>query len=164
MSELLAVIDGELAARVRADKSGRLSLEYESGWRRLRTSHSLSLSMPLSGATCPHRPVWAYLWNLLPEDPNVLRRWGRQYQVSPANPFKLLAHVGADVPGAAQFIPPEGLQEIRSTKKPAIEWIGISELAERLRQLSADAAAVRRLSDIGRVSLPGAQAKSAYFW
>ncbi len=34
----------------------------------------------------------------------MLRRWGQQYHVSAANPFKLLANVGADVPGAAQFI------------------------------------------------------------
>jgi len=40
----------------------------------------------------------------------------------------------------------------------------IDELAERLRQLRADIAAVRRPGDIGKMSLPGAQAKTAYYW
>jgi serine/threonine-protein kinase HipA len=35
---------------------------------------------------------------------------------------------------------------------------------ERLRELRADIAAVRRPGDIGKMSLPGAQAKTAYYW
>jgi len=120
--------------------------------------------MPLAQITYPHKPVLSYLWNLLPENPNVLQRWGQQYHVSAANPFKLLAQVGADVPGATQFIPPERLEEIQSAQQPTIEWMTIDELAERLRQLRADIAAVRRPGDIGKMSLPGAQAKTAYYW
>ena len=120
--------------------------------------------MPLAQITYPHKPVLSYLWNLLPENPNVLQRWGQQYHVSAANPFKLLAHVGADVPGAPQFIPPERLEEIQSAQQPTIDWMTIDELAERLRQLRADIAAVRRPGDIGKMSLPGAQAKTAYYW
>src|SRR5256884_544991 len=103
----------ELLGRVRADEAGRLSLDYEASWIESPHGHSLSVSMPLAQITYPHKPVLSYLWNLLPENPNVLQRWGQQYHVSGANPFKLLAHVGADLPGAAQFIPPERLEEIQ---------------------------------------------------
>lgn len=164
MSELLILIEGNLIGRVRADKAGRLSLNYEARWLESPQGHSLSVSMPLAQITYPHKPVLSYLWNLLPENPNVLRRWGQQYHVSAANPFKLLANVGADVPGAAQFIPPERLEEIQSAQQPTIEWMTIDELAERLRQLRADIAAVRRPGDIGKLSLPGAQAKTAFYW
>ena len=164
MSELLIMIDGNLIGRVRADKAGRLSLDYEARWLESPHGHSLSVSMPLAQITYPHKPVLSYLWNLLPENPNVLQRWGQQYHVSAANPFKLLAQVGADVPGATQFIPPERLEEIQSAQQPTIEWMTIDELAERLRQLRADIAAVRRPGDIGKMSLPGAQAKTAYYW
>src|SRR5882757_1174506 len=164
MSELLIMIEGSLIARVRAEKASRLSLDYEAGWRESPQGHSLSVSMPLAQITYPHKPVLSYLWNLLPENPNVLQRWGQQYHVSAANPFRLLAHVGADVPGAAQFIPPERLEEIQSAQQPTIDWMTIDELAERLRQLRADIAAVRRPGDIGKMSLPGAQAKTAYYW
>jgi len=164
MSELLIMIEGNLIGRVRADKAGRLSLDYEAGWRDSPQGHSLSVSMPLAQITYMHKPVLSYLWNLLPENPNVLQRWGQQYHVSAANPFKLLANVGADVPGAAQFIPPERLEEIQSARQPTIVWMTIDELGERLQQLRADIAAVRRPGDIGKMSLPGAQAKTAYYW
>lgn len=163
MSELLAVIEGEVIGRLVADRAGRVAFTYDEKWLEAERAHSLSVSMPLAKIVYPQRAVLPYLWNLLPENPNVLQRWGQQYHVSPANPFKLLAHVGADVPGAAQFIPSELLGEIQSDR-PAIDWMTIDELAERLRQLRADVSAVRRPGDIGKMSLPGAQAKTAFYW
>jgi serine/threonine-protein kinase HipA len=164
VSELLVLIEGELAGRVVAEKSGRLSLSYEKAWRDSPQSYSLSVSMPLAAIIYPQKSIWPYLWNLLPENPNVLQRWAQQYHVSAGNPFKLLAYVGADVPGAAQFIAPRERAELQSQKKPAIDWISIDELRERLRQLRDDISAVRRAGDIGRMSLPGAQAKTAFYW
>jgi serine/threonine-protein kinase HipA len=164
VSELLILIEGRLAGRVHADKNGRLSLTYEDAWRASPQGYSLSVSMPLADITYPQKSVWPNLWNLLPENPNVLQRWAQQYHVSAGNPFKLLAHVGADVPGAAQFIPPERLTEIQSEQHPTIEWISTDELRERLSQLRADVSAVRRPGDIGKISLPGAQAKTAFYW
>jgi serine/threonine-protein kinase HipA len=164
VNELLVLIEGEVAGCVLVDKAGRLTLRYEKIWRELPQSHSLSVSMPLAEITYPHRSVWPYLWNLLPENPNVLQRWAQQYHVSAGNPFKLLAHVGADVPGAAQFIPTERRAELQSEQHPTIEWISLDELRERLSQLRADISAVRRPGDVGKMSLPGAQAKTAFYW
>ncbi len=164
MSELLLLIEGELAGRVLADKSGRLSLTYEEAWRESPQSYSVSVTMPRAEIAYPRKSVWPYLWNLLPENPNVLQRWAQQYHVSAGNPFKLLAHVGADVPGAAQFITPEQRVEVQSQQKPAIDWISVDELRARLNQLRDDSSALRRPGDIGRMSLPGAQAKTAFYW
>lgn len=164
MSELQFLIDGQLAGRVLADKAGRLSLSYDKAWRESPQGYSLSVTMPLAESAYPHKSVWSYLWNLLPENPNVLQRWAQQYHVSAANPFKLLAHVGADVPGAAQFISPERRAEIQSEQHFIVEWISMDELRERLIQLRADISAVRRSNDIGKMSLPGAQAKTAFYW
>ena len=164
MSELLIPIEGESVGRVSAGKAGRLTLQYESSWRESAQGYSLSVSMPLAQITYPHRLVHAYLWNLLPENPNVLRRWGQQYHVSAASPFKLLANVGADVPGAAQFIEPGRLEAIQAAQQPTIDWMSMDELAQRLRQLREDFSAVRRPGDIGKMSLPGAQAKTAFCW
>ena len=120
--------------------------------------------MPLGNISYLHNKVSPYLWNLLPENPNILQRWGQQYHVSAANPFKLLGFVGADVPGAAQFYPPADLGAVQAQQKPSIDWISLDELSQRLLQLRADAAAVRRPGDVGKMSLPGAQAKSAFCW
>jgi HipA-like protein len=53
--------------------------------------------MRLAAITYSHRAVWPYLCNLLPENPTILQRWGQQFHVSSASPFKLLKFVGADV-------------------------------------------------------------------
>jgi len=164
MSELEVVIEGDLIGRVRMNKAGRLSFDYESGWRDSRNGYSLSVSMRLADITYSHGAVWPYLWNLLPENPNILQRWGQQFHVSSSNPFKLLTFVGADVPGAAQFLPASAFAAVRDQPAPSIDWISLDELAQRLGQLRLDAAAVRRPGDRGKMSLPGAQAKTAFCW
>ena len=55
MSELLILIEGELAGRVLGDKSGRLSLSYEKTWRESPQSYSLSVNMPLADFTSTSR-------------------------------------------------------------------------------------------------------------
>ena len=158
------LVDGRRAGRILADRHGRLSLIYEPDWLEDDQAFSLSVSMPMGNVIYPHRMITPYLWNLLPENPNVLTRWARQYHVSAANPFKLLTYVGTDVPGAAQFIPPEQLEAIASEHAPHIDWLSEADLRERLQQLREDISAVRRPGDIGKLSLPGAQAKTAFYW
>jgi serine/threonine-protein kinase HipA len=164
MSELEVLIEGDLVARIRMNKAGRLSFDYEPGWRDSTIGYSLSVNMPLAKITYSHKAVWPYLWNLLPENPNVLQRWGQQFHISASSPFKLLGFVGADVPGAAQFFPPTALKAVQSQQTPSIDWISVHELAQRLAQLRSDVAAVRRPGDKGKMSLPGAQAKTAFCW
>src|SRR3984885_14287195 len=164
MSELEAVIEGDLIGRVRINKAGPLSFEYESAWRYSRSGYSLSVNMRLADITYSHSAVWPYLWNLLPENPNILQRWSQQFHVSSSSPFKLLKFVGADVPGAAQFFPPAAYAAVRAQHTPSIDWISLDELAQRLAQLRSDVAAVRRPGDRGKMSLPGAQAKTAFCW
>jgi serine/threonine-protein kinase HipA len=162
MSELEVLVEGELAGRIEMNKAGSLSLDYEPSWRDSPSSYSLSVSMPLAEITYSHRAVWPYLWNLLPENPNILQRWSQQFHVSANSPFKLLQFVGADVPGAAQFFPPDALAAVQAQQTPSIDWIGLDELAERLTELRSDVSAVRRPGDRGKMSLPGAQAKTAF--
>jgi serine/threonine-protein kinase HipA len=164
MSELEVVIEGDLIGRVRINKAGRLSFDYESGWRDSSNGYSLSVNMRLADIAYSHSAVWPYLWNLLPENPNILQRWGQQFHVSSSSPFKLLECVGADVPGAAQFLPPAVFAAVCAQHTPSIDWIDLDELAQRLEQLRSDIAAVRRPGDRGKMSLPGAQAKTAFCW
>jgi serine/threonine-protein kinase HipA len=164
MSELLAIIGTRLLGSVHSGDGGRLSFQYDGGWLQSSDAHSLSVSMRLARITYPQRVVYSYLWNLLPENPNVLARWAAQYKVSQNNPFAFLMHVGADVPGAAQFIPPERLAEIQAEQQPNIDWLTDEELAARLRELRHDISAMRKSDDIGKMSLPGAQAKTGFYW
>src|SRR5713226_3717306 len=52
--ELLVMIEGSLMGRVRADKAGGLSLDYEASWRESPQGHSLSVSMPLAQQLIKH--------------------------------------------------------------------------------------------------------------
>lgn len=61
MSELLAVIEGEVIGRLTADRAGRLSFAYENTWLEADTAHSLSVSMPLAKIVYPQRTVLPYL-------------------------------------------------------------------------------------------------------
>jgi HipA-like protein len=79
MSEIDVLIEGKLIGRVRMNKAGRLSFDYEPRWRDSPGGYSLSASMPLASITYSHNLVSPYLWNLLPENPNVLQRWGNNF-------------------------------------------------------------------------------------
>jgi serine/threonine-protein kinase HipA len=164
MSELLALVDGELLGRVRSDRHGLLTFEYEPTWLNLDHAFPLSVSMPLAPQMYRQQIIRPFLWNLLPENTHVLDRWGQQFQVSPNNPFKLLMNVGEDVPGAAQFVSPERFLEFCGEVSPAIAWISHAELIERMQRLRGDYAAFRLPDDRGRMSLPGAQAKTAMYF
>jgi len=76
MSELDVLIEGKLIGRVRMNKAGRLSFDYEPRWRDSPRGYSLSVSMPLANITYSHNLVSPYLWNLLPENPNILAATG----------------------------------------------------------------------------------------
>lgn len=65
--------------------------------------------------------------------------------------------------GAAQLIPPDREEEFRAARHPTIQWMSPQELEDRLRQLREDISAVRRPGDPGKMSLPGAQAKTAFY-
>lgn len=131
MTELQVLIEDQLVGAIDADRGGggRLTFKYEAHWLESEQRYPLTLAMPLADIEYRHRAVFSYLWNLLPENPAVLQRWAQQFHVSAANPAKLLAHVGEDVPGAAQFVPPERLDEIRHERKPAIHWMTADEVA-----------------------------------
>ena len=118
-------------------------------------------SMPLAAAEHPHGAIDPFIWGLLPDNEHVLAAWGRRFQVSPRNPFALVAHVGEDCPGAVQFVRPERLEAATRNGPPEVDWLTEAQVAERLRRLRIDIAAWRSPGDVGQFSLAGAQPKTA---
>lgn len=159
MTEALVVLlDGEVAGRVERD-GDRLSLRYDDAWVARDDAYPLSLSLPLAATHHGHEPIEAFLWGLLPDNELVLERWGRRFQVSPRNPFRLLAHVGEDCAGAVQLVPPERVASELAAS--GVEWLTHDEVAARLRVLRDDHSATRLARDAGQFSLAGAQPKIA---
>jgi serine/threonine-protein kinase HipA len=162
--DLVVVLAGREIGRVLRDNRGRLTFVYAEDWRQTRGAYPLSLSMPLAAAEHGHKPVEAFLWNLLPDNEAVLARWGQRFQVSPRNPFALLSHVGEDCAGAVQFILPDGLDAVIGAGPATVEWLEDKDIAQRLRALREDRTSWRSQGDIGQFSLAGAQPKTALLY
>src|SRR5271155_1657070 len=122
-AELVAVLNGREIGRVARDSRGRLTFTYADDWRQAPAAYPLSLSMPLAATQHSHKPVEAFLWNLLPDNEAVLARWGQRFQVSPRNPFALLSHVGEDCAGAVQFVRPDRLDAVMGAGPATVEWL-----------------------------------------
>jgi serine/threonine-protein kinase HipA len=163
-TQLIALANGREMGTI-TYRNARVSLVYDELWRQDPNSYPLSLSMPLASAQHGHSRIEPFLWGLLPDNDRVLETWGRRFQVSPRNPFRLIANVGEDCAGAVQFVRPERLEPLRT--EPAareVEWLTEDDLAERLRTLRADHAAWRTATDTGQFSLAGAQPKTALLY
>lgn len=102
MKELVALLDNREVGSVILDRN-RLTFVYDDGWRSAPGAYPLSLSMPLAAREHSHSAIESFLWGLLPDNEFILARWAQKFQVSPRNPFALLAHVGEDCAGAVQF-------------------------------------------------------------
>jgi len=160
-NHLIALLDGREVGAVHY-KDSRLSFSYSETWRNDPNAYPLSLSMPLGSATHGHARIEAFLWGLLPDNDRVLQNWGKRFQVSPKNVFRLLAHVGEDCAGAVQFVTPERLPTlVAEPTAREVQWLTEDDVAERLRTLRADHSAWRTASDTGQFSLAGAQPKTA---
>jgi serine/threonine-protein kinase HipA len=117
--------------------------------------------MPLARAEHSHDAISAFLWGLLPDNERTLSRWAQRFQVSPSNVFGLIAHVGEDCAGAAQFVREARLDELGGPGAWGVDWLGEAEVGARLRELREDPTAWRSVRDSGQFSLAGAQPKTA---
>jgi serine/threonine-protein kinase HipA len=155
---LTALIGGQHAAAV-SQRQGQLELTYGDAWRSDPTATPVSLSMPLTSASHDDAVVRAFLWGLLPDNEDVLERWGREHHVSARNPFALLGHVGEDCAGAIQLVTTDRV-DAALAGDGGIDWMDDSDVAGRLRGLRRDPTAWH-LTTAGQFSLAGAQAKTA---
>lgn len=164
MTELGVFINADLVAVVEQQRSGDLVLTYERSWRERDDSYPLSLSMPLARQAHGDEVVRPFMEGLLPDNHNVLDRWARKFQVSPRNPFALLAHMGEDCAGAVQFVPPGRYDAVSNPRDDEVEWLTEEGVAERLRDLVERHGTGRLAGDHGQFSLAGAQPKTALLY
>jgi serine/threonine-protein kinase HipA len=159
--ELVVLLNGNEAGRLRNDARGRLIFVYDGKWRTADGAYPLSLSMPLAAEEHGQAVVQSFLWGLLPDNDRVLDRWAKKFQVSARNVFALISHVGEDCAGAVQFVKPERLEALRSGEDDKVEWLDEPAVAKRLQALREDHAAWRLPRDTGQFSLAGIQPKTA---
>jgi serine/threonine-protein kinase HipA len=139
-------------------RGGRLSFEYDAAYAARPGATPLSVSMPLGVRTHTDARIAPWLEGLLPDNPDVVRRWATRFGVKPSPVAILGTPVGEDCAGAVRFT---GATAEGSPRASGVRWLKTSEIEERLRALRADAASWLGAAGTGQFSLAGAQAKTA---
>lgn len=151
---LIVLMEGRRMGVV-VQKNGRLGFRYDDAWSAQDTP--LSISMPPAIRDHGHKAIECFMWGLLTDNEETLRTIGREYHVSPQNPFALLSVVGHDCAGAVQFAKPEELDLIHHDGD--LKPVSKEEIEAELKSLR-----VRRGGGKANptFSLAGAQPKVAY--
>lgn len=142
---------------------GEMELRYDPAWRTAELGRPLSLSLPFDLNDRPLKgpAVASYFENLLPDSAEIRKRLGQRYARGSTDPFDLLAAIGRDCAGAVQLLPadqtPEGFDRIEGTP------MSDEDIARHLRTtVTAPARGLEREEDDFRISLAGAQEKTAF--
>ncbi len=161
-SDTLAVLlEGKRIGNVERLASGAVRLRYDEGYPDDPRATPLSVSMPSAEEMHGDSRVTPWLWGLLPDNADVLVRWGRDFGVSVASPFPLLGtQLGHDCAGAVQFCAPDVADDLVS-RPGDITWLTEAEIASRLRTLRADSTSWLGPGFTGQFSLGAAQAETA---
>jgi len=141
-------------------RTGTPYFRYEEAWVNSPRSRALSLSLPITvdrevrGDAVNH-----FFDNLLPDSPAIRRRIRTRFGTPSEEAFDLLTAIGRDCVGAVQLLPPKdepvGWNRVDAT--PLTE----REVEETLRSVMAATPLGREEQDDFRISLAGAQEKTA---
>ncbi|MFZ3035554.1 MAG: type II toxin-antitoxin system HipA family toxin [Parvibaculum sp.] len=153
---LIVLMNGEKAGVVTQDANGNLSFSYDEEWHDDERT-PLSLSMPTSIATHENKAITCFMWGLLTDNEETLKKIGRDHQVSPRNPFALLSAIGHDCAGAVQFVRPEEVDFVEHGG--GLTPISNAEIAAELQSLRQNRGGK---NPNAQFSLAGAQPKVAY--
>lgn len=158
---LTVILEGRAVGELQRLRNGSLRLGYDAAYGADPKATPLSVSLPPGTQTHGDTDVSPWLWGLLPDNGDVLRRWGRDFGVSAASPYTLLGtQIGHDCAGAVQFCPPGDLDDLL-TRPGRITGLSRADIAERLRGLRSDSTSWLGPEFSGQFSLGGAQAKTA---
>ncbi len=141
--------------------SGAIEFLYDREWLERGKAFPVSLSLPLREQPWRGEPVAAVFENLLPDSDELRRRVAEKVGAAGADAYSLLAAIGRDCVGALQFIAgdttPEGTTAISG--EPVDD-----EAIERLLKSLAQAPLGLNRDDDFRISVAGAQEKTALLW
>lgn len=157
--------NGEHVATWQLNTRRPMALVYTDAWLHSPRARPLSLSLPVgvSGSILSGERVENFFRNLLPDSEAIRQRMASRFRVATPDAFDLLEAVGRDCVGALQLLPPGvepvGFNQVQA--KPLSE----REVAEHLRRTvtSASLGSQQEMDDF-RISLAGAQEKSALLW
>lgn len=157
--------NGQRVGIWRIPTRGEMELQYDEEWMKSRAGRPLSLSLPFGVDASPIKGalVASYFDNLLPDSEDIRKRLATRFKTHSTEAFDLLEALGRDCVGAVQLLPedgtPQGVDTIEGTP------MSDAEIAAHLqRVVTIPAAGVDEDEDDFRISLAGAQEKTALLW
>ena len=142
--------------------SGAIGFQYVENWLEWEHAMPVSLSLPLRETPFRGEPVAAVFENLLPDSDALRRRVAEKVGARGTDAYSLLAAIGRDCVGALQFIA-DGDEEIDVTGKIVGDVIDDEAIDRLLRSLAQAPLGLNR-DDEFRISVAGAQEKTALLW
>ncbi|WP_448060435.1 HipA domain-containing protein [Cellulomonas hominis] len=161
--QLDVYMDGTFAGELTMTGAGNVAFTYDDAYRRSPGATPLSLSMPKVTARHRQRAALAFIQGLLPDNERALASLATTYRVSARSPFAILEHIGGDVAGALQLLPPGHTSTDATADRTALEPISDDEVADDLAKVIDAYRTGAPLRGRGRmrISLAGAQPKIA---
>lgn len=157
-------MNGEFVGTWRLGSGGEDILEYDQDWKTASRGRPLSLSLPFTPGTAPHRGevVRAYFDNLLPDSRDIRARAASRFRAKSTDAFDLLAQVGRDCVGALQILP-DGTApgDVGIVEATPLDEHEVAAILRGTVAPSALAGAAAQDDDDFRISIAGAQEKTA---
>ncbi len=142
-------------------RTGTPGFRYDDSWHSSPDARSLSVSLPMpaGGGDVMGAAVEHYFDNLLPDSSHIRERLRRRFGTSSTRAADLLAAIGRDCVGALQLMP-------TGTEPPPHDRIdGLpltdAQIETLLGDVTSDGSANASLADDFRISIAGAQEKTA---
>lgn len=154
-------MNGDHVGNWTINPQGQHEFRYEQTWIESDGTRPLSLSMPLQPTDVPYRGdlVESFFENLLPDSIDIRRRVRARFGAASLSAFDLLSEAGRDCVGAVQLLPPDQpAHNVRQIDGEALDEEGV---ANELRSTTSSASLGQRDDDAFRISIAGAQEKSA---
>lgn len=159
MSQALSIwMNGELVGVWSVDRSVH-TFRYEASWLDSPHCRSLSLSLPITSSLVNKgKIVENYFDNLLPDNVNIRKRLSKKFNAK-ADIFGLLQAIGRDCVGAVQLLPVDTAPGVIQTV--SCDPLSNHDIDHLLQSLPSDTIAPRGDDELFRISIAGAQEKTA---
>lgn len=161
-ARLTVALNGRVVGYLERGADGATRFDYVADWLNWRYAIPVSRSMPLLDRPFTGAPVRAVFENLLPDDDRIRTRLAARVDADGTDAFSLLAALGRDCVGALQFLP----ERVVPAPPSLPEGIPLSmeEIGQRILALRTAPLGLRGGDDAFRISLAGAQDKTALLY
>lgn len=159
---LTVALNGRVVGRLARAADGATRFDYAQDWLDWEYAIPVSRSMPLVDRPFTGPAVRAVFDNLLPDDDRTRARIAARVGADGTDAFSMLAALCRDCVGALQFLPED--TPPAPPGPPEGEPITAEAIAERIRSLSVAPLGMRGGDDALRISLAGAQDKTALLY